>query len=327
MLTRRHFLKTNAGLLAAAGTFSGARTHVVQAETAKANGPLIDCHTHFYDPTRPQGVPWPSKDDAKLYRRVLPEDYQRLTAPYGVTGTVVVEASNWVEDNQWVLDLAEHDPFVLGLVGNLPVGTAEFKELLARFAKNPRFLGLRVNSGPLAKGLDDADYLADIARLAAAGRALDVNGGPELLPLVAKLAEQMPELRIVINHCANVRNPGPRKPGETYIVPEEWKTGMLAAAKHPQVFCKVSALVESASVDRQPAPKELEHYLPLLDHLLLAFGDERLIYGSNWPVCEFAADYPTIQNIALQFFGRDATRLKKFSHLNAQAAYRWPMSK
>ena len=327
MPTRRKFIEVTAGLCVAAGTSPLFRTQAIAAETAKAMGPLIDCHTHFYDPTRSQGVPWPGKDDGKLYRRVLPEDYKRLTAPYGVTGTVVVEASHWVEDNQWVLDFAERDSFVLGLVGNLPVGTPEFQDHLARFAKNPRFLGLRVSSGPLAKGLANADYLADIKRLAAAGRALDVNGGPELLPLVAELAKKLPELRIVINHCANLPNPGPRKRGETYTVPAAWKSGMLAAAQCPNVFCKVSALVESASVNRQPAPRDLEHYLPLLDHLLLAFGDDRLIYGSNWPVCEYAADYATIQGIALQFFGRNAERLRKFSHINAQAAYRWPTSK
>ena len=70
---------------------------------------IIDTHTHFYDPTRPQGVPWPPKENQLLYRTVLPADAQALAAPVGVTGTVVVEASAWLEDNQWILDLAAND--------------------------------------------------------------------------------------------------------------------------------------------------------------------------------------------------------------------------
>ena len=74
---------------------------------------VVDTHTHFYDPSRPQGVPWPPKSETTLYRTVLPAEFQKLAEPQGVKGTVVVEASAWVEDNQWVLDLAANDPFSL----------------------------------------------------------------------------------------------------------------------------------------------------------------------------------------------------------------------
>lgn len=70
-------------------------------------GPLIDTHVHFYDPARPEGVPWPAQDNALLYRTVLPDEWERLVAPLGTGGTTVVEASEWVADNQWLLDLAE----------------------------------------------------------------------------------------------------------------------------------------------------------------------------------------------------------------------------
>ena len=91
---------------------------------------VVDTHTHFYDPTRAQGVPWPPKDDAVLYRTILPKNYQSLPKPQSVTGTIVVEASSWIEDNQWILDLAEKNPFIFGFVGHLPVGTQEFRPLL-----------------------------------------------------------------------------------------------------------------------------------------------------------------------------------------------------
>ena len=101
-----------------------------------ATGPLpaeiVDTHAHFYDPTRPQGVPWPPKDDPVLYCPIYPEEFKKLARPHGVTGTVVVEASPWREDNQWVLDLAAGDPFLLGLVGHLLPGDPDFVAQLRR---------------------------------------------------------------------------------------------------------------------------------------------------------------------------------------------------
>ena len=109
---------------------------------------IIDTHTHFYDPTRPEGVPWPNPNDEVLYRRVMPEDYKALAVPEGVTGTVVVEASKWLEDNQWILDLAAAEPFIVGFVGHLEP-TADFKNNLNRFSANPLFRGIRLGSGHL----------------------------------------------------------------------------------------------------------------------------------------------------------------------------------
>ena len=126
---------------------------------------IIDTHTHFYDPTRPQGVPFPGKDDKLLYRPVLPPEFQALTKPLQVTGTVIVEASPWVEDNQWVLDLADRNPFIVGLVGNLSPGTADFVKHLTRFSKNRRFRGIRIGHSALQAGLSEQAFLADIQRL------------------------------------------------------------------------------------------------------------------------------------------------------------------
>ncbi|HEY3790024.1 MAG TPA: amidohydrolase family protein, partial [Urbifossiella sp.] len=106
-------------------------------------GAIIDTHTHFYDPTRPEGVPWPGQDDKLLFRKVLPDEFKKLAKPHGVTGTVVVEASPRVEDNQWLLDLAKDEPFLVGIVGRLLPGDEEFAKHLKRFAKNPLFRGIR----------------------------------------------------------------------------------------------------------------------------------------------------------------------------------------
>src|SRR6478609_554231 len=103
---------------------------------------VVDTHTHFYDPTRPQGVPWPAKDDAFLYRRVMPAEYEALARPLSIAGTVVVEASPWPEDNQFILDLAAKDSFIVGLCGNLMPGTPEFRQHFDRFKSNRLFRGV-----------------------------------------------------------------------------------------------------------------------------------------------------------------------------------------
>ena len=97
--TRREFMRTSAALAAAAFA-------TTPSAVASAGVEIIDCHTHFYDPGRPQGVPWPGKSETALYRPVYPRDYRALAAPLGITGTVVVEASAWPADNDWILDLA-----------------------------------------------------------------------------------------------------------------------------------------------------------------------------------------------------------------------------
>jgi L-fuconolactonase len=253
-----------------------------------------------------------------LYRPVLPAEYQALTKPLGVTGTVIVEASPWVEDNQWVLDLADRNPFIVGLVGNLSPGTPEFAKHLDRFAKHPRFRGIRVNHAAVKAGLPEKSFLGDLQRLVNHDLELDINGGPDMLPDIARLAKVVPSLRIVINHVANVRIDGKQPP-------EAWQSGMEACAALEKVYCKVSALVEGARRDDSTAPQELEFYLPVLDAVWKCFGADRLIYGSNWPVSARYAPYAQVQRIVSEYFqtkGRAA--YDKFFWKNAQAAYRWP---
>ena len=312
-VNRRTFLQSTA--VATLGPALSATA--VAAAAGAVHPPIIDTHTHFYDPARPEGVPWPGKQDPLLYRTTLPKDYRQQAVPHPVTATVVVEASPWVEDNQWILDLAARDPFIVGLVGNLPVGTPEFAALLKRFAANPVFRGLRVNHAALQKGLTQALYLDDLRRLADADLELDINGGPTLLPDAARLAEKLPNLRIVINHVANVRIDGKAPP-------TPWLEGIRAAAAHPRVFCKVSALVEGTGRSDASAPRAVDFYRPILDAVWQAFGEDRLIYGSNWPVSQRFAPLATVQAIAADYFAaKGPVAREKFFARNAATAYRW----
>ncbi len=293
----------------------GAGLSRLLAEEEPAPLDIIDCHTHFYDPNRPEGVPWPGPA-SPLYRTVLPKHLRALKQFRPVTGTVIVEASEWVEDNAWLLDLAKDDPFVVGIVGRLHPGEPDFEKHLKRFAANPLFRGIRI-SVQLLKGLLERTNLADLRRLADHDLALDVNGGPETPAVIARLAPRLPALRVVLNHIGNVRVTRDAPPAA-------WQEGIRAAAEHENVFCKVSALVEGAAQEGQKAPRDLDFYRPYLDGVWGAFGHERVIYGSNWPVSDRAADYYTVQRLALEYaFEQGPAATRNFCSQNAQRAYQW----
>lgn len=305
--SRRQFLGRSG--VAVAGLAAGCRGFQPRG------GEVIDCHTHFYDPARPQGVPWPGRGETQLYRRVLPPEYQGLARPFGVTGTVVVEASAWFEDNRWLLDLARAEPFIVGVVGNLAPGRDEFAGQIRGLAKDRLFRGLRV-SGAAVAGLAETRTWRDLALLADLDLSLDTNGGADSLRAVATVARAVPRLRIIIDHVANVRIDGAAPP-------TPWQEAMRLAGDQPNVFCKVSGLVEGTG-RRQTAPRDLDIYRPVLDHVWQCFGARRVIYGSNWPVSALFADFATVHGLVKSYFvekGADAAR-RYFSE-NARAAYKW----
>lgn len=278
---------------------------------------IIDCHTHFYDPTRPEGIPWPGKNSS-FYRTVLPKHMRELQTFRPVTGTVIVEASPWLEDNQWLLDISKDDPFVVGIVGRLEPGAPDFAKHVKRFAKNSLYRGIRV-SGNLVKKLLEENNLDDFKVLQDHDLSLDVNGGSNPPAVIAKLAAKLPNLQIVLNHVGNVR--------VTADPPtSEWQQGIRDAASYPKVSCKISALLESAWASSKPrkAPCSLEFYRPYIDVVWNAFGEDRVIYASNWPVSEKASDYATLQRIYLEYaIEKGDAAIRKFCSLNSKKAYKW----
>lgn len=296
----------------AVGLGRGCTPTPTEADTASVDFEVIDCHTHFYDPSRPQGVPWPAKNSL-LYRTVLPKDLRAQKQFKPVTGTVVVEASPWVEDNAWLLNLAKDDSFIVGVVGNLQPGDPQFAEHLKRFAADPLFRGIRISAATL-KSLLEQDDLSDLKRLADHHLSLDVNGGASF---IEPLAARLPDLRIVLNHVGNVRI-------TSEAPPDNWRTDIRSAAKHRNVFCKISALTEGAARNGNTAPVDLDFYRPYIDVVWNAFAEERVIYGSNWPVSERGADYLTVQRLVLEYATeKGSAAAKNFCALNAKRAYQW----
>jgi len=282
-----------------------------------ANFTLIDTHTHFYDPSRPQGVPWPPREDKLLYRTVLPKDYRALPVPRPVAGTVVVEASPWVEDNQWVLDLAANEPFIVGLVGNLLVGTKQFAGHLKRFVANKLFRGIRIRDRKLEGTLEEPAFVSDLKLLADYDLSLDLVGSREILPYADRLAKEVPSLRIIIDHLAGVAVDGKAPPAD-------WMQQMKALVRRPKVRCKLSGLVEGTGRSDGSAPRDVAFYRPVLDAMREMFGPERLIYASDWPVSERFAPLATVQGIVADYFRSHGRRAEEqvFS-LSAKSAYRW----
>jgi predicted TIM-barrel fold metal-dependent hydrolase len=325
MIGRRRFLSHAIAATSAAGAAAAVPHRLLHADTPALPPPVIDTHTHFYDPTRPEGVPWPGKG-GELYRPVLPAEWQTLVKPLGVTGTVVVEASSWVEDNQWLLDLAaRHDrerlPGMLGIVGvvgNLPLGDPACAASIDRFAKQKLYRGIRVNGDTLLAGLDDKTYVADVARLADHDLSIDINGG-KAFAAAAAAAVKFPQLRIIVNHMGNtpVSDKGPLP---------EWRDAIALAAQHPNVFMKVSALAENAAntMKLQKAPLDPAFYVPWLDAAWAAFSEKRLMYGSNWPVSDKASSYADVLGIVKPYVARKGPEAERWFYAEAsRAAYRW----
>ncbi len=278
---------------------------------------VVDTHTHFYDPRRAEGVPWPPANDRLLYRTVLPADYRALPVPRPVTATVVVEASPWVEDNQWVLDLAVKNPFIVGLVGNLPLGTKTFAGHLKRFAANPVFRGIRTRDRKLEGTLEDPAFVSDLKLLADAGLSLDLVGGGEILDYAGWLSGRFPDLRVVIDHLAGLVVDGKAPPAE-------WVARMRALVPRKNVYFKVSGLVEGTGRADGNAPADVEFYRPVLDWLWEMFGAERLLYGSNWPVSERFAPLGRVQGLVETYFrARGGAALRQVFHDTSRVAYRW----
>ena len=280
---------------------------------------LIDTHIHLYDTTRDVTMTWPPKDDSVLFKPHLPAEYSRVARGAGVTGVIIVEASNHLGDNQWVLDLVKGDEFYVGLVGNVDVYREDFEQQIKRFTKDKRFVGVRTrNRTPI--DYTDKRVLANLRVLAKQGLAMDYltnSGGIPGIKTVDQVAGEIPELRIVVNHCLGYDFDG-KDPGEPWIKAVE------SLASNTNVSCKISGLYQRSVP--QPAPQDISHYQSVLEVLWKAFGKDRLIYGSNWPCTKHTGSYVSYLQLVDRFFtakGEDAR--EHYYWKNAAAAYGLPL--
>jgi len=203
--------------------------------------PIIDTHIHLFDPARPLGVPWPEKGDAVLYKPALPGRYRRVTKGLGIVGAIEVEASPWLEDNQWVLDVAAKNTIIVGTVGDLEPGKPDFRKNLDRFHRNPLFRGIRYGNlwnRNLGEQLSRPEFISDLKALADANLELDsANPDPALIEALVRLTDRVPNLRVVVDHLPQLDPPTEEPARDAY------KSSLRELGKRPQVYVKVSEVL------------------------------------------------------------------------------------
>jgi predicted TIM-barrel fold metal-dependent hydrolase len=281
--------------------------------------PIIDTHIHLFDPTRPQGVPWPEKNDTVLYRPALPDRYRTVTKGFGIVGAIEVECSPWLEDNQWVLDIAAKDTLIVGTVGDLEPGKKDFRKHLERFHRNPLFRGIRYGNlwnRNFREQLSGPDFISDLKALADAGLELDsAQADPALIADLVRLTDRVPSLRVVVDHLPQLEPPTEPQALSAY------KSNLRELGKRPQVYVKVSEVLRRVG---GRVPDELDFYRPRLDEIWEIFGQDRLLFGSDWPNSDRWGPYPQVLKTVRQYFaGKGQAAAEKFFWKNSMAAYRW----
>jgi len=212
-----------------------------------------------------------------------------LATANGILASGVIEASPLVEDNQWILDLLGHDSFFPFFAGQLEIGSPDFRANLERFSRDHRFVGIRgFLWSPPAITLDAAQ-LRDLRDLASRGMTLDIvsRGTTNPKDRVEALCTAVPNLRIIIDHLAGAQGLTPTP---------EWELAIRRLADLcPNLYIKFSSFydmyVVGDGLHRWTAPTDLAAYEPHFDVLMTAFGEDRLIWGSNWPVSDLGGSF------------------------------------
>ncbi len=252
----------------------------------------IDAHQHYwrFDPVRDG---WITPDMAVLQRDFLPDDVAPLVAAAGIDGVVAVQADQSLAETEFLLSLAARHPFIRGVVGWIDLCAADLSEELARWRGNPLLKGFRhIAQGEPDDFLARNDVVAGVAALGRHGFSYDILIYPRQLAAAEQLVARCPDVRFVLDHCAKPPIAG----GDI----TEWQRGLHRLARHQNVTCKLSGLVTEASWSRWTVAE----LVPCLDTAAEAFGTGRLMFGSDWPVCLLAADYPRVVSVVANWAGR-----------------------
>jgi L-fuconolactonase len=276
-------------------TGSGPRAEIGSGEASIARM-RIDAHQHYWKLERGD-YDWMSAPDvAALRRDFLPDDLAPELTRHGFERSVVVQAAATHAETDYLLERAEDEPTIAGVVGWLDVEAPDFPDVLAGYVSRPGFLGIR----PMLQDLSDDRFLVrplvleHLAELARSQRTLDLLVFPRHLPAVAEALARVPELRAVVDHCA--------KPDLRSGSLDDWRSGIARVAEFPNVVCKVSGLVTEA-----PPGARAADIAPAVEHVLSVFGPERVLFGSDWPVCTLASSYERVVALLDEVLGARLT--------------------
>lgn len=246
-------------------------------------GWMIDAHQHFWRLDRGDYA-WPDNSVAPIFRDFAPEDLAPLLARAGVSRTVLVQANDTLAETEFLLAIAARTAFVAGVVGWVDLAAPEALAVMDRLRADPLLKGLR----PMLQNIAETGWILRpevqpaLAHMQATGLRLDALIQPRHLEPLLTIARRYPALPIVIDHIAKPRM------GERRHPDPDWHAGMVALAACPNVWCKLSGMVTEIGPHWQAVD-----LAPFAQVVLSAFGAERTIWGSDWPVLNLAADYPT----------------------------------
>jgi L-fuconolactonase len=272
----------------------------------------IDAHQHFWI-YNDKEFAWLDESMAALRRNFLPEDLQPQLRRNGFEGSVVVQTCQTLEETRWLLELAERHPSILGVVGWADLSSPDLRWQLSEFTRNRKLVGLRhiVQSERDDRFLLRPEFLRGIAVLQDFDLAYDILIYTRQLPVAIEFVEKFPHQRFVLDHMA--------KPPIKSQQIEPWAEGIRRLSEFPNLFCKVSGLVTEADWKRWTR----DDITPYLDIVFDAFGPDRLMIGSDWPVCLVAASYTqAIELVKDYVLGRAPQRAADVFGGNAQRFWR-----
>ncbi len=246
---------------------------------------VVDAHQHFWNLHR-VNYPWLTPEYGPLYRTYEADELAPQLKRAGIDGTVLVQSADSYEDTEYMLEVADRYRFIAGVVGWVPLlRPDEAAATLDGFKRHPRFKGIRhlIHVEPDPDWLLQPAVIEGLAILAEKGMTFDVVAVlPRHLEHVPVIAERVPQLKIVIDHLAK---PPIKEKGW-----EPWASLLARAARHPNVYAKVSGLNTAADPDHWTA----EDLKPYVDHAVQHFGANRLMFGGDWPVAVLAGDYQKV---------------------------------
>ena len=273
---------------------------------------MIDSHQHFWQVGR-FNYPWMSSDLGVLYRDYLPDELAPILERNGISQTMLVQASNSVAESRWLLSLAEEHNFIAGVVGWIDLSSPNIGAQLDELSAHPKFKGVRhlVESEPHDDWLIQPAVLSGLKQLSRYGLSYDLLVHTRHLKYVPKVVESSPEVAFVIDHLA--------KPPIAKNEIREWSQALKPLASYPNVHCKLSGLVTEANWTSWQA----SDLRPYVEYALELFGADRLMFGSDYPVCLLAASYDRVLNAFQEILKdlSDTERDKIFSQ-NATKFYR-----
>jgi L-fuconolactonase len=304
-VTRREFL----GELAVVASVGASRFQ-------PSSIPIIDTHIHLFDPTRPQGAPY-SGPPGVAVEPSLPPRYRKLAAPLGIVGAIKIEASPWIEDNLWVLEVAERDPIIVGVVGNLEPDKPDFPEMLERYHKNRLFRGIRYGNlwgRDITKQAENPAFISGLKLLQQADLVLDTaNPRVDLLQAMVRITDRVPDLRVVLDHLPSLE--------PTTETRKAYDDALGELQRRSHVYAKLSAVIHRVNGQ---VSTELAPYRDRLDQLIGRFGEDRILFGSDWPNSDGVAPIDRIVGVVREFFQTQPRQVaEKYFWKNSLAAYKW----